>query len=102
MALNHEKRIKLLSLTYATRVFPEELNDKRDVDLRTTPLSTDPPDFSDCTDKWSSESDWLHAPITSISSVMKKLIIKVFLLIIEGNSSSTQIAHKKKDSEKFQ
>lgn len=68
------QKIKLLSLTYATRVFPVELNDKREVDFRTTPLSTDPPDFSDCTDKWSSESDWLHAPITSISSVMKKKI----------------------------
>jgi hypothetical protein len=38
-------------LTYATIVFPAELNVKRDVDFKTTPLSTDPPDFSDCTDK---------------------------------------------------
>lgn len=40
-------------LTYATIVFPAELNVKREVDFKvtSTPLSTDPPDFSDCTDK---------------------------------------------------
>lgn len=61
-------------LTYATTVFPAELKVKREVDFKTTPLSTDPSDFSDCTDKWSSESDWLLLlkPITSISSVSEK------------------------------
>lgn len=34
-------------LTYAITVFPAELKVKRDVDFKTTPLSTDPPDFSD-------------------------------------------------------
>jgi hypothetical protein len=39
-------------LTYAITVFPvAELKVNRDVDFKTTPLSTDPPDFKDWTDK---------------------------------------------------
>lgn len=57
------------------------------MDFKTTPLSTDPPDFSDCTDKWSSESDWLLLlnPITSISSVnWRKGRVEIIKSIIEG------------------
>jgi hypothetical protein len=78
------KIVMKFHLTYATIVFPAELSVKREVDFNTMPLSMDPPDLSDCTDKWSSESDWLNAPITSISSAIevnrRKLLINKKLI----------------------
>jgi hypothetical protein len=52
--MSHQIQVnKKLMLTYATIVFPDELIVKRGdgFDFNTTPLSTEPPDFSDCTDK---------------------------------------------------